>query len=392
VDFSRVLVTDRLAWEIFGAAAREKLLFVQKPADQHPRTRSGTAGQRALSLLILFDHLIIHDFGPGTFRLPDLEKEGIVEIIPAHQFPDNVSALSTKWRKGRLGSRGRPPKQLLQSLSLVQQFRPLVVNRLLKGQGAFDSLIAEAIGVSRRQYINVFLDYALAYAQGDEATIRDHVLTKVLPNDVLHDLSEELFDFKARGELLSAPNAMLLIAIAFAEEIAVIQSLSTQLGLGVATDHYGERFRSEPALRGKQLDAVAAAHQFLILRAALADEGRFMPRIEGIKHALALRRDPHLKAVREQLKVFHSGLISGDRSAVREARHEIQQARQRLERRSGWDRALRCLAYISVPVGIAESLIWSVPIAGTALSVIGAAGAATVRRLETKNEWVLFGT
>jgi hypothetical protein len=72
VDFSRVLVTDRLAWEIFGAAAREKLLFVQKPDDQHPRTRSGTAGQRALSLLILFDHLVIHDFGPGTFRLPDL--------------------------------------------------------------------------------------------------------------------------------------------------------------------------------------------------------------------------------------------------------------------------------------------------------------------------------
>jgi hypothetical protein len=321
-----------------------------------------------------------------------LEKEGIVEIIPGDQVPDIVPALSTKWRKGHLGSRGRPPKQLLQSLSLIQQFRPLVVNRLLKGQGAFDSLIAEAIGVSRRKYINVFLDYALAYAQGDEATIRDHVLTKVLPNDTLHDLSEELFDFKARGDLLTAPNAILLFAIAFAEEIAVIQSLSTQLGLGVATDHYGEKFRSEPALRGKQLDAVAAAHQFLILRAALADEGRFMPRIEGIKHALSLRRDPHLKAVREQLKVFHTGLTSGDRNAVREARHEIQQARQRLGRRSGWDRALRCLAYVSVPVGIAESLIWSMPIAGTALSVIGAAGAATARRIETKNEWVLFGT
>ena len=391
MDFSRVLVTDRLAWEIFGAAAREKLLFVQKPNDQHPRTRPGTAGQRALSLLILFDRLVIHDFGPGTFRLPDLEKEGIVEIVPADQLPDNLPALNTKWRKGRLGSRGRPPKQLLQSLSLVQQFRPLVINRLLKSRSTFDSFIAEAIGVSRRKYINMFLDYALAYAQGDEATIRDHVLTKVLPHEILHDLSEELFDFKARGDHLSAPNALLLGAIVFAEEIAVIQSLSTQLGLGVATDHYGEEFRSEPALRRKQLDAVTAAHQFLILRAAFADEGRFMPRIEGINHALSLRRDPHLKAVREQLKLFHSGLMLGDRSAVLEARHEIQQARQVLEHRSGWDRALRWLAYFSVPVGIAESLIWSLPIAGTALAVIGAAGAATARRIETKNEWVLFG-
>jgi len=391
VDFSRVLVTDRLAWEIFGAAAREKLLFVQTPDDQHPRTRSGTAGQRALSLLILFDRLVIHDFSQGTFRLPDLEKEGIVEIIPADQLPNDVPALSTKWRKGRLGSGGRIPKELLQSLSLLQQFRPLVVNRLLKSQGGFDSFIAKALGVSRRKSINIFLDYALAYAQGDETTFRDHVLTKVLPHEILHDSSEDLFHFTAHN-LLSAPNVILLFALMFAGEIAVIQSLSTQLGVGVATDHYGEKFRSEPALRGKQLDAVAAAHQFLILRAALADEGRFMPRIEGVKHALALRRDPHLKAVREQLKVFHSGLISGDRNAVREARHEIQQARQNLERRAGWDRALRCLAYVSVPVGIAESLIWSVPIAGTALSVIGAVGAATVRRIETKHEWVLFGT
>jgi hypothetical protein len=46
------------------------------------------------------------------FRLPDLEKEGIVEIIPAHQ-PLGVQPISTKWKRGKLGSRGRPPKALL---------------------------------------------------------------------------------------------------------------------------------------------------------------------------------------------------------------------------------------------------------------------------------------
>lgn len=389
MDFSRVLVTDRLAWAIFSLAARERLLFVQTPGDQHPHTEPGTVSQHALSLLILFDHLVIHDFNAGIFRLPDLEKEGIVEIIPADQLPDNVPALSTKWKKGGVGSRGRPPKQLLQALSLVQQFRPLVINRLLKVPLAFGE---ERNLTRRRELINLLLDYALAFVQRDEVTIRDHMFTKVLSPDLLHYLSEELFNFDYTGATLDSLNSTLLGAILIAGEIAVIQSLSTQLGLGVATKNYGGYFRSEPALRGKQLDAVAAAHQFLILRVALADEGRFMPHIKGIKHALTLRSDPHLKAVREQLKLFHSGLTLGDRNAVREARHEIQKARQRLERRSGWDRALRYLAYLSVPVGIAESLIWSVPLAGTALSVIGAAGAATTRRIEKKNEWVLFGT
>jgi hypothetical protein len=303
-----------------------------------------------------------------------------------------VPALSTTWRKGFLGLRGRPPKQLLQSLFLVQQFRPLVVNRLLEGRDPSDSRIAKFLGVSRRQYINRLIDYALANIPGDKAAIHDNVLAEVLPDDILNVIFEQLIDFTSRSEALSSPQIILLMAIFFAQEIAVIQSLSSQLGLGVATDHYGEKFRSEPALRGKQLDAMAAAHQFLILRAALVDEGRFMPRIQGIKHALALRRDPYLKAIREQLKVFHSGLTSGDRNAVVEARREIQLARQNLERRAGWDRALRYLAYLSLPVGIAESLFWNVPIAGTALSVIGAAGAATARRIETKNEWVLFGT
>jgi hypothetical protein len=165
----------------------------------------------------------------------------------------------------------------------------------------------------------------------------------------------------------------------------------SQLGLGVATEHYGEKFRSEPALHGRELDAIAAANHFLILRAALVDEGRFMPRIEGIKHALLLRKDSYLKAVREQLKLFHSGLIAGDRNAIVEARREIQKARRRLARRSGWDRTLRYLAYLSVPVGVAESLMWSIPI-GTSLSIIGAAGAAASRRMEKKDEWVLFGS
>jgi hypothetical protein len=391
MDFSRVLVTDGLAWELFAAAARERLLFVRDPDEQKPRTGHGNARQRVLSLLVLFDRLVIHELGAATFRLPDLEKDGIVEVIPGGQPLGDAPALRTKWRKGRLALRERPPKNLLQSLVLIQQFRPLVLNRLLKPKGDFDSLMAGVLKVSRRKYLDLLIDYAMAYAQGDEVLLRDHTFTQTLCEDHLRAMMGDLFDYAARGNSLSQVNAILLVAAVFAEEIASIQNLSTKLGLGVATEYYGEKFRSEPALREKELDAITAANHFLILRAALADEGRFMPRIEGIKHALLLRKDPYLQAVREQLKLFHSGLTAGDRNAVVEARREIQKARRRVAHRSGWDRALRYLAYLSVPVGIAESLMWNIPI-GTSLSIIGAAGAAASRRIEKRDEWVLFGS
>ncbi len=117
-----------------------------------------------------------------------------------------------------------------------------------------------------------------------------------------------------------------------------------------------------------------------------------MPRIDGIKHALLLRKDPHLKAIREELKVLHGGLTAGDKIAILEASREIQRSRRALKRRANWDRALAWLTYMSVPVGVAEALMGSPPIIGTSVSIIGAAGIATVRRIEKKNEWVLFGT
>jgi hypothetical protein len=386
------LVTDQLAWEIFGAAALEKLLFLRDPGDEKPRARAGRAGQRALSLIVLFDRLFIHDFGKGTFRLPDLENEGIVEIIPADHPLIAAPPLATNWRKEVLGSRARPPKKLLQSLSVLQQFQPLVTNRLLTAPNEFVSVLARALRLSRRNLIDRFLDYAVAYIQGHATTIREHVFTEVLPKDLMNEITEELFDFSARGERLSPTNAILAMALVFAEEIAIIRELSTKHRVGVATEHYGKAFRSEPALRGSELDAICAANRFLILRAAFADGQPGLPRIDSIKHALSLRKKPYLKAMREQLKVFHGGLTAGDRIAILEARREIQRASRTLKRHATWENALTWLTYLSVPVGVAETLMGSPSIVGTSLSIIGAASTAAVQRVQKKHEWALFGT
>ena|ERR1035441_6153445 len=145
MDFKRILVTDSLAWEIFGAAARDRLLFVRAAGDEIRPSRRKLISQRALSLIVLFDRLVIHDFSRGILRLPDLEKEGIVEVVAAHETPQRPKALSTRWEQGRLGSRGRPPKELLRSLTLVEQVRPLVVNRILTARSDCDSFVADAL-------------------------------------------------------------------------------------------------------------------------------------------------------------------------------------------------------------------------------------------------------
>jgi hypothetical protein len=80
-DFSRVLLTDKIAWELFGLASRERLLYLADAHDSAPIPMRGPVSQRTLSLLVLFDKIIIHDFSEGSYRIPDLEKEGIIEII-----------------------------------------------------------------------------------------------------------------------------------------------------------------------------------------------------------------------------------------------------------------------------------------------------------------------
>ncbi len=289
-----------------------------------------------------------------------------------------------------MANRGRPPKKLLQSLSLIQRFWPFVVNRVLLAirEIKFFPALANGLKISRR-CVELFLDYALAAVRGDQVSLREHVVATALPEDFLRELTAGLFHFDDPPD---AGNSALLCAIIAAEQVATIQALSSRLGLGVATEHYGEVFRSETALNGEELDAIAAANRFLALRAAFVEEGGLLPHIKGIKDTLALRKDPRLKAVREQLALLHSGLVLGDRQAISEAGREIRKARQSLKRRTGWDKALRWVTYLEVPVGVAEVLIGTPPVVGTSIAVVGAAGAAGSRKVERDNEWALFGT
>jgi hypothetical protein len=48
-DFTRVLLTDKIAWQLFGLAAREQMLYTSAGEDP-PIPRRGALSQHALSL------------------------------------------------------------------------------------------------------------------------------------------------------------------------------------------------------------------------------------------------------------------------------------------------------------------------------------------------------
>jgi hypothetical protein len=124
-DFTRVLLTDKVAWELFGLASREHMLYTSGAGDSPPIPQRGAASQRALSFLVLFDKVIVHDFSEGAFRIPDLESDGIVQVIARGEPAQPVEPLRTRWKEGPLRKRRRPPASLLRSLRLLKEERTL---------------------------------------------------------------------------------------------------------------------------------------------------------------------------------------------------------------------------------------------------------------------------
>ena len=384
-DFNRVLLTDKVAWELFGLAARQHMLYTSDGGANPPIPKGGAVSQRALSFLVLFDKVIVHDFSEGSFRLPDLENDGIVEVIARGEPAQPVEPLRTRWKKGPLRKRRRPPASLLRSLRLLQEERPLVIDRLLSVRSDWERSVAVALGISRRGFLNAFFDYALACVEGDNAVLKDSLLNR-LPDDMVAHWTRRLFDFQVKDEMMDEFTAKMVFALAFADEIRIIQELSKQLGVGVATEHYRSRY----TCRSPILDPRSVSDRFVVLRAALAEDRGVLPRIRDIRHAMKLRQDPNLRSLREMLVGFHLSLQDGDAKALASARREVGRAKRAMARRQKWQLGLDWVAYLALPIMVAEALSGAPPIAGTSLSVLGATGTATVSRTKRRHSWVFF--
>ncbi len=144
------------------------MLYSSDAEESTPTPKRGAVSQRALSFLVLFDSVLLHDFSNGIFRIPDIEGEGILQVITRGQPARAVEPLRTRWRLGPLRNRRRPPASLPRSLRLFKEERVLIIDRLLSVRSYWERSLAAALGISRRDFLNAFFDYALACVEGDQ--------------------------------------------------------------------------------------------------------------------------------------------------------------------------------------------------------------------------------
>jgi len=154
IRFDEVLVTDALAWTLFGIAQREGFLYTPGGEGFCERPTKPKDRQAVLSLFVLFDKLVVHDLNPGAigFRLPDLERDGILEVVTAGEPSAKPAPLRSSWTPSKVDPRANPPVFLRRDLVLFQRYKPLVIDRLMTATLEFDSYIARTLHISRRAY------------------------------------------------------------------------------------------------------------------------------------------------------------------------------------------------------------------------------------------------
>jgi hypothetical protein len=371
-DFDKVIIADSLKASLLGQASKEGLIGKGSDKNLEKSFRRSRYKQEALSLLILFDKILLPDF-ETDFHIPSLEEDDIVNVI-SMKYKDISDPLAR--------------------LERTVPTRPFVLNKLMsKRDDKFWRFMSNILQVSRRNLYNGALDYFLAYYRNDDVAMRENLLSQIL-TDFPIMINESLDKFvvgKFDEDHIDTFIFLYLQATFTAAHVEMYQAISEEYKSGVATYDFTGVAAGWTSTNNYMREPARLANSFLMLRCALDEEGLFFPRIESIEHALRLRKDPNLRAFREQLLLFHSYFAKGDIEAATKLRREVSKAKAALLRVKQWETGLKFVTYFSLPASIVESLMFGVPIAGTSLSIFSAAATATISKVKNKNEWVLFG-
>jgi hypothetical protein len=375
---SRVIVIDKLASSLIGQAWKEGLLIADK--DYPISTRGSRSVQDALSLLVLFDQVLLPVEYREVLDIPFLREHGVLETCPYNLGPTHHTSNTP----------------LLETLEDYEWVEPLVLNKLMsnryKNRGEeFDSLMADAVQVSRRALYHLIIRYAIAFYGQDEKSVRENPLYNVLPSD----LREQLLDrpLRERSIVYYTDRAMDIVAGALLAigQITSIINISLQNNAALASREYAGSSAGWSRMNLPIEEAQSIARSFYLVRAAINEEGRYFPRIESIKHAIELRKDPNLQSFKQQLQLFNTYLALGDRDAITKLREEVKTAKEVLERSGRWTNSLRWVTYFALPVSLAESLITGLPVLSSALSLYQILITAREHLGRHKFGWVLFG-
>lgn len=400
--FGSAILSDRYLHNLLHQADMEGYLASDAPYTPIQSWIDERLIQEALAHLIVFDELLMlstYDEGDSLLpHVPVLEDEGLLRVLPISSgagreidHSDTRAVAEGFYKHAR-------------HLESYASVRPFVLNRLVRqitehgdvGLGFLESL-SEATGLSFEKAVSAVLDYC-TYGWLDlrDGTDRQKKIKQLLGSQVT-ELIDELKGEAARSQAHESGSVNRILEMILSEQFASedvlrLIDVSIREGAGVASFEYNGPWGQWERPSVWQADTTHTSHTFCLIRCALEEEGRYFPRIDGIKHALTLRRDPNLRALKSQILLFREHLGLGDREALARIRGEIREASRSLEIAGVIDTAETWATVVSLPVAAAEMLTYGGSVAGTILSVFSVAALAMSSSLRSGRQWVFFGT
>lgn len=349
IDFSSIVLADYYQDGLLCQAEKEGLLAEAPNEDKGAHSRRSRCAQKALSMLVLYDRLILPIDPTLGIRIPRLERDGIVEFVsPQWQSIQDLLEPGEPWNT-----------RCKKDIATISPIRVLTLDFLMRIEDEFVKVLAEGLRVSRRRVYNAMLDFALArFAGRPEWEALSELPDMLTGEDELLELIRRNLDGKMdTGDALGRLKSLMLMASISASYFASEQEWSAKRRVPIATSYCTRQgagwkpIASNIELPGKIADA------FGVVRCALHSEGYGFPKIENIRHALSLREDANLKAFREQLRCFLKSFSIGDMAAACAAQREVHKAKQALDKATKWGIAAEWTSYFALPVSIIETIL-----------------------------------
>jgi hypothetical protein len=382
VDFKNVIASDDLATVLLNQASKEKMLEYKGNSELiRLPTRSAKIMQESLSLLILFDRIIIPNY-IGDIHIPAIEDNGLIEFISDNQCFEiaNRHSSSSQYRSGFSGviEKALPAKEM-------------ILNRLIKDKNEFWGILAKGTRLGRYRLYEAVFDYFFAYYHKDQDGLRSNLLNEMIPNYALKMIRRSLSRDSVDPYKMDPTEMLLTEIMMISSQIRTLQGMSVKYNAGVATRQYTGLTKGETSINKAKHGLIDPARGFFLLRCAIHEEGHFFPRIDSIEHALMLRKDPNLRAFKEQLCLFQAYLSKGDIEATIRLRNEVRKAKRVLEQTRSRQLALKWTTYLSLPINVVETFLLGIPTVGLAMTSFSVMGSWSVDKAKRENEWVLFG-
>ena len=182
------------------------------------------------------------------------------------------------------------------------------------------------------------------------------------------------------------------IEFAMAQVIRQMESLQK-----LSDDYHGApvlstRFAGGGSTWGKLKNVTLPRNELeseFVLRYSIERLGHRLPTPTTLDEALRLRTAPAMKSYRRLLHEFHDRLAQGDLVAVSHLERELHKAERVLGRLTTLTAVSTWTTYASLPVGTLEALTYHVPLAGSALSVLGIGSTCAASALHRRYGWML---